>query len=202
MQVCNDTFHTRSFNIGRLCGFYSHSCIGFEHKHKEVLSLCLTVVAREPYVSSLTALYYEERVFLLFILLFIKTCSRKFAIVKPTNMRKIHSRCVQNLDTTDDKISQISVGRCTSPLATVLLTEYLPNHAIVSLHYDKGYFTMYEVRENNSYRVGKTHVLHVVRKVAIMQVITFIGTVMGKAVTVGNVITRCFLMMRKQNVML
>jgi len=35
------------------------------------------------YVSSLTTLYYEERVFLLFILLFIKTCSRKFAIVKP-----------------------------------------------------------------------------------------------------------------------
>ena len=59
------------------------------------------------YVSSLTTLYYEERVFLLFVLLFIKTCSRKFAIVKPTNMRKIHSCCVQNLDTTDDKISQI-----------------------------------------------------------------------------------------------
>lgn len=89
------------------------------------------------YVSSLTTLYYEERVFLLFVLLFIKTCSRKFAIVKPTDMRKIHSRCVQNLDTTDDKISQIPVGRCTSPLATILLTEYLPNHTIVSLHYDK-----------------------------------------------------------------
>ena len=59
------------------------------------------------YVSSLTTLYYEERVFLLFVLLFIKTCSRKFAIVKPTNMRKIRSCCVQNLDTTDDKISQI-----------------------------------------------------------------------------------------------
>lgn len=47
MQVCNDTFHTISFNIGRLCGFYSHSWIGFEHKHKEVLSLCLTEVVRE-----------------------------------------------------------------------------------------------------------------------------------------------------------
>ena len=90
------------------------------------------------YVSSLTTLYYEERVFLLFILLFIKTCSRKFAIVKPTNMRKIRSRCDQNLDTTDDKISQIPVGRCTSPLTTILLTEYLPNHTIVSLHYNKG----------------------------------------------------------------
>ena len=97
------------------------------------------------YVPSLTTIYYEERVFLLFILLFIKTCSRKFAIVKPTNMRKIHSRCVQNLDTTDDKISQIPVGRCTSPLVTMLLTECLPNHTIVSLHYDKDCFTMYEV---------------------------------------------------------
>ena len=63
------------------------------------------------YVSSLTTLYYEERVFLLFILLFIKTCSRKFAIVKPTDMRKIHSCCVQNLYTTDDKISQNTCGK-------------------------------------------------------------------------------------------
>ena len=46
-------------------------------------------------------------------------------------MRKIHSCCVQNLDTTDDKISQIHVGRCTSPLATILLIEYLPNHTLL-----------------------------------------------------------------------
>ena len=107
MQVCNDTFHTKSFNTGRLCGFYSHSCVGLNTNIKKSCHFVLRRLYESAYVSSLTTLYYEERVFLLFILLFIKTCSRKFAIVKPTNMRKIHSCCVQNLDTTDDKISQI-----------------------------------------------------------------------------------------------
>lgn len=76
------------------------------------------------YVSSLTTLYYEERVFLLFVLLFIKTCSRKFAIVKPTNMRKIHTRCDQNLDTTDDKISQIPEVVLAHSLRRVLVHIY------------------------------------------------------------------------------
>ena len=76
------------------------------------------------YVSSLTTLYYEERVFLLFVLLFIKTCSRKFAIVKPTDMRKIHSCCVQNLDTTDDKISQIQEVVLAHSLRRVLVHIY------------------------------------------------------------------------------
>ena len=77
------------------------------------------------YLSSLTTLYYEERVFLLFILLFIKTCSRKFVIVKPTDMRKIYSCCVQNLDTTDDKISQIQ---------EVVLTNVIDNYLVDRIH--------------------------------------------------------------------
>ena len=77
------------------------------------------------YLSSLTTLYYEERVFLFFILLFIKTCSRKFVIVKPTDMRKIYSCCVQNLDTTDDKISQIQ---------EVVLTNVIDNYLVDRIH--------------------------------------------------------------------